>query len=64
MEQINQIKDVIDDILNHTDKYNEKITKLVDGYVYNLGNSAEFGAKYIINEIQTKIQERKKEKKQ
>ena len=64
LEQINQIKDVIDDILNHTDNYNEKITKMVDGYVYNLGNSAEFGAKYIINEIQTKIQERKKEKKQ
>ncbi len=64
LEQINQIKDVIDDILNHTDDYNEKITKMVDEYVYNLGNSAEFGAKYIINEIQTKIQERKKEKKQ
>ena len=61
LKQIGQIKDVIDDTLNHTDDYNEKITKLVDEYVYNLGNSAEFGAKYIIDVIQNKIEERKKE---
>ena len=41
--------------------YNEKITKMVEEYVYNLGNSAEFGAKYIIDVIQNKIEERKKE---
>ena len=59
-DELDKIKDTINELLNSKDKYKKKITKLVDEYVYNLGNSAEVGAKYIIDVIQKKIKERSK----
>ena len=59
-DELDKIKDTINELLKLKDKYNKKITKLVDEYVYNLGNSAEVGANYIIDVIQDKIKERSK----
>ena len=59
-DELDKIKDTINELLKSKDKYNKKITKLVDEYVYNLGNSAEVGANYIIDVIQDKIKERSK----
>ena len=37
----------------------EKISKTLDEMVYNVGSSAEVGAKYIIAAVQKKVRERK-----
>lgn len=63
VEEINQIKEKVDEILNNANKYNEKITKIVNEYVYNIGNSSEIGAKYIVQAIQEKISKKKEDKK-
>ena len=47
-------------MLNHEKDYNEKIEKLTKEYVYNIGKSSEIGAKYIVDEIKNKIDEKKK----
>ena len=60
LDELDKIKDIINELLNSKEKYNKKITKLVNEYVYNLGNSAEVGANYIIKIIQDKVKERSK----
>lgn len=58
--ELNKINDTIKELLNSKDKYNKIINETVNEYVYNLGNSAEVGANYIIDIIQAKIKERSK----
>ena len=62
VDKIDSIENTIDDIFNNTDQYNEKISKMVEEYVYNLGNSSEIGGKYIVQTIQNKIKEKRGEK--
>ncbi len=57
-----KVKDTIKELLDSKDKYKKKITKMIDEYVYNLGNSAEVGAKYIVDYIVDKIEDKKKNK--
>ena len=57
-DELDKVKDTIRELLNSKDKYKKEITKVVNEYVYNLGNSAEVGANYIIDIIQKKIKER------
>ena len=59
VDKICTIRNVVDETLEDIKEYKEKITKLRNEYVYNIGTSAEFGAKYIISAIQEKINERK-----
>ena len=61
VDECKNINKVVNQMLDDNLKYQEKIDKLVSESVYNLGNSAEVGATYIINAIQEKINERKKE---
>ena len=61
-DKINTIKETVDKMLKETSKYNEKITKMTEDYVYNIGNSAEIGAKYIVQSIQEKIKNKKEGK--
>jgi YidC/Oxa1 family membrane protein insertase len=42
----------VTEMLDQSDAYYDKIDAFVHEYVYNLGNSAEVGAKYIIGELQ------------
>lgn len=62
IEEVKEIKRVADEMIENIDDYREKISKLVDDSVYNIGKSSEIGAKYIINTIQEKINLRKGEK--
>ena len=59
LDELGQISDKVQELLDHRDDYYEKIGNFVQEYVYNHGTSAEVGAKYIIEEVQKKIQERK-----
>lgn len=61
VEDCKDINNVVSKMLRESTKYQDKINKLVDESVYNLGKSGEVGANYIINAIQEKIDERKKE---
>ena len=60
IKDIKNIDKIIDEILESPKKYQKKISTLKKDSVYNLGNSAEVGAEYIINCIQTKVKERNK----
>jgi len=60
VDELNRINETVKELLKDKDKYNKAITKVVNEYVYNLGNSSEVGANYIIDLIQKKIKERSK----
>ena len=45
--------------LQNEKQYQSKIDKLVNEYVYNLGNSAEVGGKYLVDAIKNKIAHKK-----
>lgn len=58
-DELEKLPEAVERLLSGRDEYRERIDRFVHEYVYNLGNSGEVGAKYIINEIQKKIKERK-----
>ena len=49
-------------LLEQKDAYHDRIEKFVEEYVYNLGNSAEVGAKYIVQAVQEQIKKQKNNK--
>ncbi len=59
VKDLNKTKDTIRELLKDKDKYSKIITKVMNEYVYNIGNSSEVGANYIIDLIQKKIKEKK-----
>lgn len=61
-DELDKLSDSVKMLLAHSEEYYEKIGHFVDEYVYNLGTSAEVGAKYMISQIQKRIQDKKKEK--
>lgn len=61
VDNCKDINKVVSKMLEEGKKYEEKINKLVNDSVYNIGKSGEVGADYIINTIQEKINKRKKE---
>lgn len=62
-ENVGEIATVVSAMLAGYQDYHDKIAAFVQEYVYHLGYSSEVGAKYIINELQRIIKERKEEKK-
>lgn len=59
-KEIKNLKKTISTMLKNPQPYQEKIVKLREKSVYNLGDSARLGADYIIDVVQSKIKERKK----
>ena len=62
IKDIGSIDKVIKDMLKNSKKYYNELEQFTKEYVYNLGDSAEKGAEYIINVIKEKIEERKNNK--
>lgn len=62
LDELEKLPETIDYLLRNSDAYYEKIGKIAEENVYNLGDSAPVGAKYIIESIKTKIKERKENK--
>ena len=60
IDECKNIDKTVEKMLSESAKYSEKIKKLVDDTVYNIGHSAEVGANYIISAVKEKINERKK----
>lgn len=59
VKNIKSIDKKVSKMLKSSMEYNKKIDKVLKDSVYNLGDSSEVGAEYIINAIQKKIKERK-----
>lgn len=59
LEEIDTVGEKVDFLIDNLDQYNEKIDAFVKQNVYNLGHSAEVGARYIIDQLQKKTKERK-----
>lgn len=59
-KELKNLKKTISTMLKNPQPYQEKIVKLREKSVYNLGDSARLGADYIIDVVQSKIKERKK----
>lgn len=60
LDEINKVPEKIDELLKMQLSYKNRIHSFVEEYVYNLGNSAEVGAGYIISSLQEKIKNRRK----
>jgi YidC/Oxa1 family membrane protein insertase len=56
MDQMDCISEVIDEMIRDKDKYSEALEKLLYETIYNVGNSAEVGARYIISVVQRQIE--------
>lgn len=62
LKDVKNIDKVVAKILKHPEKYAEKIRRLREETVYNIGKSSEVGGEYLISLVQEKIKERKKNK--
>ncbi len=60
LNQLDQLEERVDRLLREKDSYAVKISEFVSEYVYNYGNSARVGARYIIAQLQEKVRERRK----
>ena len=60
VKDVGSIDKVVAKMLKNPEKYNEKIRKLREDSVYNLGKSAKVGGEYLISLVQEKVKERKK----
>ncbi len=58
-ESLGDVAEVVRRLFDEGDRYRQDIQKLRDEYVYNIGTSAEYGARYIIGAIQEKIKNKK-----
>lgn len=59
IDEIEKLNTIIEDMLSNHQKYEKNITNVTKNNVYNIKNSAEVGAEYIIKSIQSKINDRK-----
>lgn len=51
--------DVLAEMLEHAEEYEQKVTKATEEYLYGDGKSGEIGGQYILESLQKKIAERK-----
>lgn len=60
VDEVERTREAVEKMLSEPKKYSKKIEALVEENVYNIGKSSEVGARYIIDRVQTKIKERRK----
>lgn len=63
MEDAGKTYEVAKEMIEHKDDYYDKIVRITNENVYNIGSSSEVGAKYIIGQLQKKAKMRKSEQK-
>lgn len=54
-DQLDQTAEYVDYLMTHKAEYQEQIAQLAQANIFNLGNSAEVGADYIIKSLQDKL---------
>lgn len=55
LNELDKVFETADYLLNNMESYKKEIENLAEEYLYNLGTSAEAGAKYLIETIKEKI---------
>lgn len=55
LDQLDKVAETVEYLIEHTADYGKQIDALTHEYIFNLGLSAEVGAKYIIESLQEKI---------
>ncbi|MCL2819414.1 MAG: membrane protein insertase YidC [Oscillospiraceae bacterium] len=50
-EELGDTQNIVRELLDNSDKYKTAIEEIISEYMYNTGNAAETGGKYIIDEI-------------
>lgn len=61
LDQLDEVASTVEYLLEHTGDFSRQIETLTHEYIFNLGLSAEVGAKYIIGSLQEKIAKKVKE---
>lgn len=61
-DKLDTVAEKVDMLLREKDAYYDKIGGFIDEYVYNLGTSAEVGAKYMIEAVKRQVKQRKERK--
>ena len=61
-DNLKDVDKLVERMLKDSKKYSKKIEGLIDDSIYNLGNSSEVGANYIIEEIQRIVKNKKGDK--
>lgn len=59
LDQIDKVDQVVDELLGNSKEYHDKIDRVVNEHIYNLGTCAEVTGRYIVESLQKKVQERK-----
>lgn len=58
-DKLDTLREKVNDLIDRSDEYYEKIGGFIEQYVYNLGKSGEVGAKYIFGAVEEQIKKRK-----
>lgn len=59
LDQLGELPDVIGEMLGHHEAWQRRILEIREGFIYNLGHSAEIAGEYILSSILEKQEERK-----
>jgi len=60
IDELDKAADTAEYLIENQDAYQQRINELAHKHIYNLGNSAEIGAKYIIQSVKNKVMEKGK----
>lgn len=58
-DKLNTLREKVNDLINRSDEYYDKIGGFINEYVYNLGSAGEVGAKYIYEAVKNQVDKRK-----
>ena len=59
LDELDRTLETARDLLGRSEEYHRNIEALAQEYVYNLGNSSEIAARYIIKTIRQKVEDKK-----
>ena len=61
-DKLDGVKEYADELLSNPEKYREKITDILNSYLFNLGSNGAEGVKYILEELKKAQMKKKSEK--
>ena len=62
LDKFDTLPEVVAELIAKKDEYRDKITEVLNGFIFNIGHSAEFGGKYIIETLDEKKAKREEER--
>lgn len=59
LDELKDISRTVDKMIDNQQEYSDKIEKMMQNYVYNIGRASEIGGQYIVQSIKKKIEAKK-----